>query len=49
LPVTSITIKYSLVEAERFDKDYCVADRKIRETGLEKKHVTINTLRQERL
>ncbi len=37
------------IEADRFDKDFAVADRKIREVDVEKKHSTFDKLRQERL
>ncbi len=43
-------ILYScLLEADRFDKDFAVADRRIREVEVEKKHSTFDKLRQERL
>jgi hypothetical protein len=36
-------------EAERFDKDFNVADGSIRQDVLEKKHTKINNLRDERM
>lgn len=43
-------ILYScFLEADRFDKDFAVADRRIREVEVEKKHSTFDKLRQERL
>lgn len=38
-----------VAEADRFDKDFAVNDRRKREVELEKKHEVTNTLRQERL
>jgi hypothetical protein len=33
------------IEADRFDKDFAVADRKVREVDVEKKHSTFDKLR----
>jgi hypothetical protein len=45
----TIIIYSWLLEADRFDKDFAVADRRIREVEVEKKHSTFDKLRQERL
>ncbi len=45
----TIIIYSCLLEADRFDKDFAVADRRIREVEVEKKHSTFDKLRQERL
>jgi hypothetical protein len=45
----TIIIYSCLIEADRFDKDFAVADRRIREVEVEKKHSTFDKLRQERL
>ncbi len=37
------------LEADRFDKDFSVADRKVREQEVEKKHTVLGGLREERL
>jgi hypothetical protein len=37
-----------LIEAERFDKDFAVADKKVREGGFDKKMTQTANLRQER-
>jgi len=37
------------LEADRFDKDFAVADRKIREVNVDKRHQGHDNLRQERL
>ena len=34
-----------IIEADRFDKDFSVADRRTREVEVEKKHQTFGTLR----
>jgi hypothetical protein len=38
-----------LLEADRFDKDFAVADRRVREQHVDKRHATHDNLRQERL
>jgi len=37
------------LEADRFDKDFAVADRRVREVVVDKKHTSLNNLRQERM
>ena len=41
--------KCDFLEADRFDKDFAVADRRVREVVVDKKHTSLNNLRQERM
>ena len=44
-----MNISHLPLEADRFDKDYAVADRRVREVNVDKKHTSLNNLRQERM
>ena len=44
----TVMLNSSVIEAERFDKDFAVYDKKIRETHVDKKHEKVSHLREER-